>query len=317
MDGSQGKIGLALMTDNTTVPAAPSITLRARQYADPMPQYTETEDTVATGTRFGTQKFIQGVTAGNKTVQATATLRDLPLLLTALLAAPVAGVITPRPGPFGVLMPVQPVAVWQAHPLADSLFPAAQVGGVTINIPTRDNATVDVTLNTARVETPGSLPVFPAIAATGILQFLQFFVTIDGKKVAPESGSIVIEQGMEAEDGAQGQDAAKNMFVIGYSLNGPLRARVTFQLSESGAGVDTLTLRGLMDKARPGANGLRTPVAIEAGFKIGTDTIKFNIPVANLLADQVPNGLGRVVVGFTAEASSVGVAPLTVNVPTA
>ncbi|MCP2015617.1 hypothetical protein L1280_002785 [Deinococcus sp. HSC-46F16] len=317
MQGNTGKIGLALMNDTTTLPAAPAITLRAKQYADPMPQYTETEEDVATGTRFGRQKFIQGVQAGNKTIVAAATLRDLPLLLQALLGAPDGtGLITPRPTDYGALMPGQPVAVWQAHPLMDSLFPAAQIGGLTINIPNRNNAEVSVTLNTARVnELTPPLPAFPPLVSTGVMQMLHWYLKIDDVVYKPESGSIVIEQGMEAEDGAQGLDDAGKMYVLGWSANGPLTARVEFQLSEAGAG-SAAALRALLAAARPNAaTGERVQKEVETGFKIGDKDVKFTFPTAQLIANNIPNGLGRLVVGMQAEGVGLGVPPVLVNVP--
>lgn len=317
MQGNQGILGLALMTDNTTVPAAPTIALRVTQFADPFPKYTETEDQVATGTRFGTQKFIQGIESGSKTIQATATLRDLPMLLTTLLNAPDGtGLITPRPNSYAALAPGQPLMVWQKHPLKDSVFQAAQVSALTINIPNRQNADVSVTLNTAWVAPMGTAPTFPPLAATGILQFLHFWVTIGGVKVAPESGSIEITQGMVAADGAQGKDDAKKMNILGWELDGQLTARLRFTLSESGAGVSTQTLLGLIALATPDAStGLRPTQAVEAGFKLGTDEIKFTFPNCEIMADNPPTGLGRLTVDFDAMSKNLGTAPVTVNVP--
>lgn len=316
MQGNQGQIGLALMTDNATVPASPTITLRAKQFADPMPQFTETTEDVATGTRFGQQKFIQGVQAGNKQIQATATVRDLPLILTALLAAPDAtGLITPRPDQFGAMMPGQPVAVFQKHPLMDSLFPAAQIGGLTLNIPNRNNVEMNVTLNTARVaDWPAQAPVFPPLA-TSVLQMLHWYLKVDGEEFAPESGSIEIAQGMEAEDGAVGELEAERLYVLGWSLNGPLTAKTSFVLNESGAARFGGSLRALLAKARPNQAGTRVQLPVETGFNIGGKNYVFKFPNAELRATNIPNGLGRLTVTLEAEGVGLGVPPVLVQLP--
>lgn len=317
MQGNQGMVGLALMTDNATVPAKPEITLRVKQFADPMPQFIETTEDLATGTRFGQQKFIQGVQAGNRTIQAAATARDLPLLLTALLAAPDGtGLITPRPDQYGAMMPGQPVAVYQKHPLMDSLFPAAQIGGVTLTIPNRQNVDMSVTLNTARTADMTQAPVFPPLAATGVMQMMHWYLKVGDVEYAPESGTIEIQQGMEAEDGAQGLHNDERMYVLGWSLNGPLTARTTFVLSESGAAKYGGDLKALLAKAKPDlSTGERVKLPVETGFSIGGKQYVFRFPTAELKADNVPNGLGRLTVGLSADGVGLGTPPVVVQLP--
>lgn len=319
LDGNLGIVGLALMTDTTTIPNAPTISLGVKQFADPMPQYVETTEEIATGTRWGQQMTVQGVQSGNKSLVARATLRDLPVLLTALLGTPNAttGLITPRANDYGALMPGQPVAVWQKHPVLNSVFPAAQIGGLSINMQTRQTAEVTVTLNTAKVTNPGStMPTFPAIASTGLLKFMNWYVSIGGTKYAPESGTIEITQPMTAEDGAQGTDTAGQMYILGWSTNGSLTAQMTCVLSEAGAAKYGGTIAGLIAQAMPDATtGERTPQAVETGFTVGDKTIKFNFPSGKVMTQNIPNGLGRLAVTFQVTAEGLGVAPITATVP--
>jgi hypothetical protein len=61
--------------------------------------------------------------------------------------------------------------------------------------------------------------------------------------------------------------------------------------------------------------GLRPTQTIEAGFKLGTDEIKFTFPNCEIMADSPPTGLGRITVDFSAMSKALGTAPVTVNVP--
>lgn len=318
LDGNLGIVGVALMTDATTLPNAPTLSLGVKQFADPMPQYVETTEEIATGTRWGRQMTVQGVQSGNKSLVARATLRDLPLLLTGLLGTPdtTTGLITPRANDFGALMPGQPLMVWQKHPVLNSVFPAAQIGGLTINIQTRQTAEVTVTLNTAKVDNPASMPAFPAIASTGLLKFMNFYISIGGTKYAPESGSIEITQPMTAEDGAQGTDPSGQMYILGWSTNGSLTAQMTCVLSEAGAAKYGGSMAGLIAQAIPDpATGERATKAVEAGFTVGDKTIKFNFPAGKVMTQSIPNGLGRLAVTFQVMAEGLGVAPITATVP--
>lgn len=319
MDGNYGAIALALMTDLTTVPAAPTITLGVKQFADPMPRYNRQEETIATGTKFGKQMVTQGVETGEKSILARATMRDLPILLTAMLGTPDAtGLIVPRPDNYGAMMPGQPLAVWQKHPLRNVLFAGAQLSGLTINFNTRQTGEVTARIFTGNPEKLDVLPTMPAIASTGLVRFADLALRIDGKRYAPESGSVEISQPMTVDDGAQGDLPDEKMYPIGVSTNGALTAKVSFTLSETGAGVDSGSLIGLLDMATPdSATGEVATKSVEVSFNVGGKVMKFTLPSAEIAADNIPNGLGRLVVGFSAEGTGLGAPPLTVTVPTA
>lgn len=318
LDGNYGLVGFAPMTDTASTPAVPTLTLGVKTFADPMPQYIETTEEIATGTRFGSQSTVQGVQSGNKSLVARGTLRDLPPLLSAFLGEPneTTGLITPRSNDYGALMPGQPLYVWQKHPLINSTFPAAQIGGITINIANRQTAEVTVTLNTAKVENPTVMPVFPAIASTELLKFMDWYVMIGGVKYAPESGSIEITQPMTAEDGAQGTDADGKMYILGWSTNGSMTAQMTCVLSEAGAGKYGGSMTTLIQAAMPDpATGERATKVVETGFNVGGKTIKFNFPQGKVMTSNIPNGLGRIAVTFQVMGQGLGVPPVTATVP--
>lgn len=317
MDGNYGLIGLALMTGLADNPAAPTITLGVKQFLNPMPTYTRTDEAIATGTKFGTQRVVQGEEMGEKTLVARATMRDLPLLLTSCLGTPDGtGLITPREADFAALAPGQPLAVWQKHPLRNMKWRGAQITSLTINFQNRQTADVTVGIMTSNGEKLETLPTFPAIASTGLVKFLNWYLKVDAKTYAPESGSIELRFPMQVEDGARGLDAANRMSPIGVSANGAMTARVAFTLSEVGAGVATGSLATLLDLATPDpATGEPVTKAVETGFEVGGETIKFNFPNAEIAADNIPNGLGRLMIGFSASGVGLGVPPVTATVP--
>lgn len=317
MDGNLGAVALALMTDLATVPAAPTITLGVKQYADPMPKGIYTDEEIATGTKFGKDRVFQGWESSEKQIVARATMRDLPLLLTALLGTPNAttGLITPRSADYGAMMPGQPVAVWQKHPLRNVLFAGAQISGLSINFQTRQTAEVTTSIFAGNPEKLTVLPTLPAIASTGLVKFSNLCLTVDGKKYAPESGTLEISQPMQVEDGARGCDTAKRDYPLGVSTNGSLAASIAFTLSEVGAGIDTGSLVGLLDMTEPdGTTGEVARKVVEVSFEVGTKPIKFTFPSAEISAENIPNGLGRLVVGFRATGMGLGVPPLTVTI---
>lgn len=321
MDGNYGAVALALMTDLTTVPAAPTITLGVKQFADPQPKGTYTDEQIATGTKFGVDRVFQGWESGEKQIVARATMRDLPPILTALLGTPdgTTGLITPRSADYGALMPGQPVAVWQKHPLRNVLFKGAQISGVTINFQTRQTAEATVRIFTGSPEKLTTLPTLPAIASTGLVKFANLALTIDGKNYAPESGTLDISQPMQVEDGARGYDAAVRDYPLGVSTNGSLTASMSFSLSEVGAGAGVGPkkgdLIGLLDLATPdGTTGEVVKKVVEVSLEVGGKPIKFTFPSAEISADNIPNGLGRLVVGFKATGTGLGVPPLTVTI---
>lgn len=320
MDATQGKIGLALQTALGTIPAQPTVSLLPKNFLNPMPEVTETTEDVATGNRFGELKLIQGFAAGNNQLTATATERDLKPLLEALLGPVDAatGKITVRPGNFAAMSPNQPVTVWQKHPLADVLFPNAQISEIRINIPNRNTAEIQVTINTAANQAIADIKTitFPPLAASRFIQMLHWYVKVGGKKVAPESGAIIFRQEVQAEDGAQGLDLDKRMFVIGWTANGPLTASVEFVLNESGAGIDGESLKSLVTKATPDrSTGERAKVAVETGFLIGGKQTIFSYPEATLTASNIPTGLRDKTVSFTASGVGLGVSPVEVTLP--
>ncbi|EYB68932.1 hypothetical protein DEIPH_ctg013orf0038 [Deinococcus phoenicis] len=318
MDASTAKLGLALMTNLATLPDAPTVTLRARQLADPTPTFTETDDPVAIGNRYGQMRVLQGVQANSKQIQATGMLRDLPFLLQPILGAPDGtGLITPRPDAYAALMPVQPLAVFQKHPLQDALFPGAMMSELVINVTQRDTSTVSVTLNTTRVDEMPAVTTWPAAAASDYLKFLNFWIIVNGVKLAPETATITLAQGMEPEDGAQGTDPQGRMFVLGYTLNGPLTAKLAFSINESGAAKYGGTLKGLHAMSQPDlATGERAIFDVKFGFDLGAGKqVEFTFPNANLRGQQFPTGLGKIVASYEAESTNVGAPPVLVKVP--
>lgn len=314
MDGNYGAIALALMTDLSTAPAAPTHTLGVKTFADPMPKGIYTDEQIATGTKFGTDRQFQGWESGEKQITARATMKDLPVLLTAMLGTPDAsGLITPRANDYGAMMPGQPLAVWQKHPLRNVLFKGAQVSGLSINFQTRQTAEMTVRLFAGNPEKLTELPVLPPIASTGLVKFLNLCVTVDGKKYAVESGTLDIAQPMQAEDGARGCDEDNRAFPLGVSSNGSLTASLSFTLSEVGAGAGGGTLTGLLDMAEPDpATGEVSKKVVVVSLEVGGKPIKFTFPSAEISAENIPNGLGRLVVGLRATGTGLGVPPVTV-----
>lgn len=316
MDGNLGSVSLALMTDLTTV-GTPTITLGVKQFADPMPKGIYTDEEIATGTKFGKDRQFQGWESGEKQIVARATMRDIPLLLTALLGTPdpATGIITPRSEDYGALMPGQPVAVWQKHPLRNVLFKGAQISGLTFNFQSRQTAEVTTKIFTGNPEKLAQLPTMPAIASTDLVKFMNLCVKVDGKMYAVESGTLDISQPMQVEDGARGCDAAARAYPLGVSGNGSLMASLDFTLSEVGAAAGGGTLTGLLDMAEPDpATGEVAKKVVEVSFVVGTKPIKFTFPSANIEATNIPNGLGRLAVGFKASGTGLGVPPITVTI---
>lgn len=314
MDGNYGAIALALMTDLSTVPATPTHTLGVKTFADPMPKGVYTDEQIATGTKFGTDRQFQGWESGEKQITARATMKDLPVLLTAMLGTPdTNGLITPRANDYGAMMPGQPLAVWQKHPLRNVLFKGAQVSGLSINFQTRQTAEMTVRLFAGNPEKLTELPVLPPIASTGLVKFMNLCVTVDGKKYAVESGTLDIAQPMQAEDGARGCDEDNRAFPLGVSSNGSLTASLSFTLSEVGAGAGGGTLTGLLDMAEPDpATGEVSKKVVVVSLEVGGKPIKFTFPQAEISAENIPNGLGRLVVGLRATGTGLGVPPVTV-----
>ena len=314
----KGKIGLALQETLGQPAAAPTVTLRVRQFADPMPKYIEKEDEIALGNRFGSQSFVQGIETGQQQLRATATERELLPLLTAILAAPnEAGLIVPRPDTFGAGMPGQPLTIWQQHPLMNSLFVGAQLTGITLNMPTRDNVEITVSIMTAGgVDFEPSEVVFPPVPAD-VIQFLHWYLKIGDQLVAPESGSIEINQKMSVSDGAQGLHPEEAMNPLGMDLDGQLDARCKFKLHEAGAVKYGGDLKTIVALSKPGAGGRRSQQRVETGFEIAGKKYVFTLPNAEIRTTDIPNGTGKIVVGLEAVGVGLGVPPVTVQLPAA
>lgn len=290
--GKYGAIAIALQTALGTPATAPTNTLRTTAFGNPMPEYTYTNDPIADGTIFETGEQLQGVAASQRQITAQATLADLPMLLTAMLGTPGAAsgtppqaTLTPRLDDFAALAPGQPLTVWQPHPVRNSLFTDVQISSLVITISSRATSTVQVTLNTTRVGSIATVPVLPAVSNTELAKFMNFFVRYAAGVVKPTEATITITQPMEAEDAAQGLDAANNLYAVGWSRSGALTAMVNIRVGAASAP------EIMRDAYESGADAV-----LEAGFKIGAKELSVKFPHSRVSTFVPDGGLGRIVV---------------------